>query len=161
MKCWALLTYCMVRFMWQSLAHTGSECNPHVLFSLINELVVIWWRTQLLVCWLLQAQNKTHCAKMFTMVFNWPNGGKTSAWNFDVLLTVHLSIYISVINQLDAQNFCFIISLFHVCTCFEHMYSSWGGQNCIIQPHHTYGWPSRLNLCTRRPPISVMIPEAV
>jgi hypothetical protein len=29
---------------------------------------------------------------------------------FDVLLTVHLSIFISVINQLDAQNFCFTIS---------------------------------------------------
>jgi len=26
---------------------------------------------------------------------------------FDVLLTVHLSIFILVINQLDAQNFCF------------------------------------------------------
>jgi len=26
--------------------------------------------------------------------------------NFDVLLTVHLSIYILVINQLDVQNFC-------------------------------------------------------
>ena len=26
---------------------------------------------------------------------------------FDVLLTMHLSIFISVINQLDAQNFCF------------------------------------------------------
>ena len=43
--------------------------------------------------------------------------------NFDffyVLLNVHLSIFILVINQLDAQNFCFIISLFHACTCFEH-----------------------------------------
>ena len=31
--------------------------------------------------------------------------------NFDVLLTVlHLSIFIPVINQLDAQNFCFTIS---------------------------------------------------
>jgi len=29
---------------------------------------------------------------------------------FDVLLTVHLSIFISVFNQLDAQNFCFTIS---------------------------------------------------
>ena len=37
-----------------------------------------------------------------------------------VLLTVHLSIFISVINQLDAQNFCFTVSLFHVSTCFEH-----------------------------------------
>jgi len=39
--------------------------------------------------------------------------------NFDVLLTVHLSVFISVINQLDAQTFCFIISLFHASTCFE------------------------------------------
>ena len=53
---------------------------------------------------------------------------------FDVLLTVHLSIFISVINQLDAQNFCFTISLFHASTCFEHMCSSSGGQNCITQP---------------------------
>jgi len=40
---------------------------------------------------------------------------------------------ISVINQLDAQNFCFTISLFHASTCFEHMRSSSGGQNCITQ----------------------------
>jgi len=52
----------------------------------------------------------------------------------DVLLTVlHLSIFISEINQLDAQNFCFTISLFHASTCFEHMRSSSGGQNCITQ----------------------------
>jgi hypothetical protein len=30
------------------------------------------------------------------------------------------SLFISVINQLDAQNFCFTISLFHASTCFEH-----------------------------------------
>ena len=40
--------------------------------------------------------------------------------HLDVLLTVHLSIFISVINQIDAQNFCFTISLFHASTCFEH-----------------------------------------
>ena len=54
--------------------------------------------------------------------------------NFYFLLTVHLSIFISVINQIDAQNFCFTISLFHASTCFEHMCSSSGGQNCITQP---------------------------
>jgi len=42
--------------------------------------------------------------------------------------------FISVINQLDVQNFCFTISLFHASTCFEHMCSSPGGQNCITQP---------------------------
>jgi len=41
-------------------------------------------------------------------------------------------------NQLDAQNVCFTISLFHASTCFEHM--------CITQ-HYT--------------PIGVMIPQAV
>jgi len=48
--------------------------------------------------------------------------------------------FISLINQLDAQNFCFTVSLFHAYTCFEHMCSSSGG---IITP------------------IGVMIPEAV
>jgi hypothetical protein len=38
--------------------------------------------------------------------------------DFDDLLTVHLSIFISVINQFDAQNF--TISLFHASTRFEH-----------------------------------------
>ena len=77
-------------------------------------------------------------------------------WNFDDLLTVHLSLYIPVINQLDAQNFCFTISLFHASTCFEHMCSSSGGKNCIIQPlvsSHLYvaasctGWESPLSTC--------------
>jgi len=49
-----------------------------------------------------------------------------STFIFDVLLTVHLSIFISVINQIDAQTFCFIISLFHAAICFEHMCSSSG-----------------------------------
>jgi len=53
---------------------------------------------------------------------------------FDILLTVHLSTFMSVINQLDAQYFCFTISLFHASTCFEHICSSSGGQNCITQP---------------------------
>ena len=45
-----------------------------------------------------------------------------------------IRLFISVINQLDAQNFCFTIRLFHVSTCIERMCSSSGGQNCIPQP---------------------------
>ena len=41
-----------------------------------------------------------------------------SSSGFYVLLTLHLSIFIVVINQLDALNF--IISLFQASTCFEH-----------------------------------------
>ena len=48
---------------------------------------------------------------------------KYSCQFFDVLLTVHLSILISVINQLDAQKFCFTISSFRASACFEHMCS--------------------------------------
>ena len=66
---------------------------------------------------------------------------------FDVSLTVHLSIFILVINQLDAQHFCFTVSLFHASTCFEH-------RVLLIRR-------SSLNLCTGRPPIGVMKPEAV
>ena len=43
-----------------------------------------------------------------------------------------ISIYLFInTNQLDALNF--IISLFQASTRFEHMCSSSGGQNCIIQ----------------------------
>ena len=43
-----------------------------------------------------------------------------------------ISIYLFInINQLDALNF--IICLFQASTCFEHMCSSSGGQNCIRQ----------------------------
>ena len=52
---------------------------------------------------------------------------------FDVLLTVHLSVFISVINQLDAQNFCFTVSLFNASTCFEHMCCGWVGVVSVLQ----------------------------
>jgi len=38
-----------------------------------------------------------------------------------------ISVYISVFNQLDAQNLFHDKLLFHVSTCFEHMYLSSGG----------------------------------
>jgi len=65
--------------------------------------------------------------------------------NFDVLLTVQLSIFISVFNQLDAQNLFhskFYFMPLHVSsTCAYHqqvkiaLHSLWY--------HHTYRWPSR------------------
>jgi len=69
---------------------------------------------------------------VYILLASWTN--KCTFINSDVLQTVHLIIFISVINQLDAQNFCFTIRLFHASTCFEHMCSSSGGQNCITQP---------------------------
>ena len=42
-------------------------------------------------------------------------------------------LFISVINQLDAQKFCFTISLFHASTCFVHMFALHS-----LWYHHTY-----------------------
>ena len=60
-----------------------------------------------------------------------PLKGKTTCVSKEVT-TAH--IVFSVISQLDAQSFCFTISLFHASICFEHMCSSLGGQNSIRQP---------------------------
>ena len=50
---------------------------------------------------------------------------------FFIYFPDHTSQYIYLnINQLDALNF---MSLFHASTCFEHMCSSSGSQNCTIQ----------------------------
>ena len=59
------------------------------------------------------------------------NYNVTNVQILTILITNHIVIFISVINQLDAQNFCFTISLFHASTCFEHMCSSSGGQNSL------------------------------
>jgi len=58
-----------------------------------------------------------HCC--FHVYFN------ITTWN------IQGSFYLNI-NQLDALNV--IMSLFHAPTCFEHMCSSSGGQNCTIQP---------------------------
>ena len=89
---------------------------------------------------------------------------RTESSIFYFLLTVHLSIFFLVINQLYAQNFCFTISLFHASTCFEH-------HVLIIRRSKLYYTASGIvtsvggrpmhNLCTGRPPIGVMISEAV
>ena len=97
--------------------------------------------------------------------------------------------FISVINQLDVQNCCFTISSFHVSTCFEHMRSkhleAWN-KLIVKQQFCTSSWliteinilkctvskTSKykklcltdilyIHICTRRPPIGVIIPEAV
>jgi len=60
----------------------------------------------------------------------------SSSFQFEIIAGVlnGLCHFISIINQLEAQNFCFTISLFHASTCFEHMCFSPEGQNCITQP---------------------------
>ena len=69
----------------------------------------------------------------------------TFVGSFGVLLIVHLSIFISVFNQLDAQNLFhnnfYFMPLHVLSTCAHHqevkiaLHSLWY--------HHTYRWPSR------------------
>ena len=61
-----------------------------------------------------------------------------------VLKSQMFLFFISVFNELDAQNFCFTISLFHASTCFEQMCSSSGVRIALhsLWYHHTYRWPS-------------------
>ena len=69
---------------------------------------------------------------------------------FDVLLNVHLSIFILVINQRDSQNVCFTIILFHASTCFKHY--------VLIIRRSTFYYAAS-GVIT--PKIGVMTPEAV
>ena len=71
--------------------------------------------------------------------------------NFDVLLTVRLGIrvFVSVINQLDAQNFCFTVSFI---SCL-YMFSA---HVLIIRRSKLYYTASGIIK-----PVGVMIPEAV
>ena len=75
---------------------------------------------------------------------------------FYVLLTVPLSIYILVINQLDAQNFGFTLSLFHASTCFEHASTCFEHHVPIVRRSKLYYTASGI-ITT----IGVMIPDAV
>ena len=86
---------------------------------------------------------------------------------FHVLLTVHLSIFILVINQLmhkflSYNKFIICLYMFRA-PCAHHqevkivLYSIWYHHTCMWLSHAQ----SSLSLCTGRPAIGVMIPEAV
>jgi hypothetical protein len=89
---------------------------------------------------------------------------------FDVLLTVHFSIFILVINQLDAQNLffnkfisCLYIFRAHVLIIRRSkLYYTASGIITPVggRPMHRLRKCS-LNLCTGRAPVGVKIPEAI
>ena len=63
---------------------------------------------------------------------------------FNVLLTVHLNIFISVINQLDVQNFCFTISFISCLYMFRALCAHHQEVKIVLYSiwyHHTCRWP--------------------
>ena len=99
----------------------------------------------------IQTQCATHSYVTYATIFF--GGGY-------VLLTVYLRIFILVINQLDAQNFVLQQVYFMPLHVSSTMCPSSGGQNCIIQRLVSSHVQVAVR-CTGRPPIGVMIPEAV
>ena len=68
---------------------------------------------------------------IYIYIFFWQRPSLCVLTNLHFIPSVHNNISVQwhniynqlcilVINQLDAQNFCFTISLFHASTCFEH-----------------------------------------
>jgi hypothetical protein len=91
--------------------------------------------------------------------------------NFDVLLTVHLSIILTI-NQLNAQNLLlyevYYMPLHVSSTMFRALCAHHQGVKIVLYSiwyRHTCRWPSgaqsSLNLRTGWPPTGVMIPDAV
>jgi hypothetical protein len=82
---------------------------------------------------------------LYTRNFNWTS---LNVFFFLIFCWPYISIYLFLnINQLDALNF--IISLFQVSTCFEHMCSSSGGQNRILQSLVSSHWKSEWSKITK------------
>ena len=105
-----------------------------------------------------ETKNRWSCTSTSPVCFHSAGRGNYFLFsNFVVLLTVHLSIFTFVINQHDAQNLFYnkFISCLYMfrapCVHRQEVREDW--LECSNQ--------SSLNLCTGRPPIGVMIPEAV
>jgi len=81
--------------------------------------------------------------------FGVKNPRRIKIWGLHKTAAIFKVFFILVINHLDAQNFCFTISLFHASTYFEH-------NVLIIRRPKLYYTASGIIT-----PICVMIPEAV
>ena len=116
--------------------HTGFDHSSVLLYlmlSIINRHAHSWinWFFIWALCKYFAVLWTAKSITVFTKYCHW-----TIFWTIWItsaharfFFNIFVDLFINI-KQLDALN-C-IISLFQASTCFEHMYSSSGGQNCII-----------------------------
>ena len=156
MNSFCLVLECQHQLCYMSGIHMKPDRMSTVTSSFTVRIYYRTFRNRMKHCDLFRlSQLHLNCARSERCVP--PEHTSVCDFVFDVLLTVHLSIFVSVINQLAAQHFCFTISLIYASTCFEQMCSSSGGENCITQPlvsshrlmHRLRKDVSPLSTCTR------------
>jgi len=129
-------------------------CQGDMFRPLLGHLQALWENT-----------SKSYLYKQLLGLFSqraWicPNKGRNmSPWQYTIFIVYKIQccvidwhvvfIFISVISQLDAQNVCFTVSLFHASTCFEH--------HVLIIRRSKLHYTASGNIT----PIGVMLPEAV
>ena len=132
---------CYVKWGYQPFCDSSRVYAPQYfyLFFACNRLSFVVWPTSIVIC----APSPYLTCLEFPNLFDSGIYDRSSFWgqvgqhiNTNAVILIFcwpcISIYLFInINQLDALNF--IISLFQASTCFEHMCSLSGGQNCIIQ----------------------------
>ena len=144
----SMTIYCLIHLKMRNISHKCCGENQNIYFLFSNKFffskIVACMRCEQKYCIAEQATDDSmthaHC-----MLDNWGYKHTLRICNtfrfskitmvartfLNVTLYVHCLSLLININQLDVLNF--IISLFQASTCFEHMCSSSGGQNCIIQ----------------------------
>jgi len=111
-----------------------------VAYARVAQSFILWWKEWYIICHFTfqKTSLSPHLAPKFQLkTQSVPRSKRTPSrlykpvsqfWYFADRASQY--IYLNI-NQLDALNF--IMSLFHASTCFEHLCSSSGGQNCTIQ----------------------------
>ena len=145
---WALRTRCSGLIQAGPLWRDNSRyCNQYDIVYLWREKSSTWQQHRQLLLMFSQSTVLVLCGCLFRtftvnevtynckkfLFFHFSFQNSTSSFGDAFVRNESEHIFISVINQLDAQKFCFTISLFHASTCFEHLCSSSGGQNSITQ----------------------------
>jgi len=113
-----------------------STCFGHLYaHHQVLETILVLLPRMVCLCWTRRVEQFPSSRTHSLLPVYWPP--TTATKTLHTICGNNPSIFVSLINQLDAQHFCFTISLFHASPCFEHMCSSSGG--CVGSQRHGGG----------------------